>query len=210
VQHRGAALLARCERLVVFGAPFDLHADGLHVVELARLDHPHAHPGSGKLLEQDVGDRLGKGLQQLQAMLGHQLRQARMHARVVDGVADAVGVAGQRVRHAGVHIDHQGLRRVQLAAIDADHGLAGEALDEHEVQRRNLQALGGRRFVSERLGAVQGSTPVEVGSGPPYSVANCRPAAREPRRLTPCPCLSARPTMGAPFAPRLPAFRRPR
>jgi len=114
----------------------DLHADRVDVVELARLDDLHAHPARAELADQDVGDPLGEGFEQRQPVVDEQPPQPLGDDPVVDRVVDAVGLAGARMRHAGVHVDHERLRTMQLRFVDADDRLAREAFDEDQVHGR--------------------------------------------------------------------------
>ena len=94
-----------------------------------------------KFAHQHRGDGLGKGLEQLHRVLREKTQQPLTHHGVVDGVADAVGIAGAAAWQAGAQVHADGLRGVQLAFVDADHRFGGETLDEDQVQRRERAGL---------------------------------------------------------------------
>ena len=84
------------------------------IVELARLDDLDAHPVGAELVDQDLGDRLGKRLQQRKPVLdaaGGAAARARRRSRS----CRRCGRCRRRAcAHAGMHVDHQRLRAVQL------------------------------------------------------------------------------------------------
>ena len=104
-------------------ASLDLHADRVDIVELARLGDPHPNPGGAELVDRDAGNLLRQRLEQRHTMFHHQALQSLAQHAVVDRIDDLVGVAGARPRQAGADIDHQRLRPMQLAVVDADHRL---------------------------------------------------------------------------------------
>lgn len=146
----------------------DDHAHGVDIFELLGLDHFHAHPVGTELPEQDVGNGFGKGLQELQPVLGHQAPQPLVNDAVVDGVANTVGVAGAGTPQACAHIDDQCLRTVQLTVVDADHRLAFKAFYEDQVHWR-LRAIDNIKGGSERWSFIyQGGLAVnDMGMVPP-------------------------------------------
>ena len=108
-------------------------------------------PARAEFADQDVGDRSRR--RPRAAAAGARRSRRRRRSRddaVVDGVGDAVGVAGAGARHAGVHVDHRAAAaRCNSASWMPMTVSPHEALDEDQVQRRLLRRGARRRCAGQ-------------------------------------------------------------
>src|ERR1700722_16656959 len=117
----------------VGAATLDRNTDVARVANGARLVDRQPQPLDGKLLENEHGEPLREGLDELELGGLDEGQHAFRHLLVVDSVRDIVGHGGAPAVNGQLEIDDHRLFHPALPIDEADHTLGREAAQKNSI-----------------------------------------------------------------------------
>lgn len=122
---------------------FNLHTGAGDIRKFVDLGNAHPHPAQLKTRQQHLRDGFGQCFEQFQPVPGKQCLHGFAHGGVIDRVAQAVAMAGGKLRASQREVDADRLRQVLFVVVDTNHRLGAKALQKNNIHRGAIIVTGG-------------------------------------------------------------------